>query len=198
MKTKIICALILGAIFLPLFIQADVIPPDMKPLPGCTKIANLSDFPDIALFIYTTGPMIQGYQVSEIKDGECVSKGYKFNSFRIYAVKKEYLNQKGISNIDFNSDKNVFAADEGTILAGLGYIAQNDKRTQEDRFYSIVGLSQNKLVLYESKRITKYENAADKVETWSSPDASPQPQPQKKGFFYSVWCFVKKIFGKAC
>ena len=205
-------------------VSADVIPPNSHPLDRCVKIVNLSDFSDIVLIEYVTGPMVQGSEITQIKNNECLSKGYKFNSLKIYWNTKDNPN---------SIDQNNLLLDNVEIYDG--YVDQDNPLVKEDIEYSIADFSGGKLILYKSKQTSEYNNGTKKkVETFAnslkntqpnnqnpqptkitptptpSPNITneptnqpnitppPSPEPIKRGFWQSIICFFRGLFGRGC
>ncbi len=150
--------------------SADVIPPNSHPLDRCVKIVNLNDFPSVVLIGYVTGPMVQGSEINQIKNNECLSKGYKFNSLKIYWNTKDKPN---------SIDQNNLLLDNVEVYGG--YIDQNNPLVKESIEYSIAGYSGGKLVLYKSKQTSEYNNGTPtKIETFVSPLQNTQPNNQNQ------------------
>lgn len=213
MRKSFICILFSFAfVFLfPSATSADIIPPNSRLLNRCFKVVNLNDFPDIVLISYVTGPMVRGSGISQIKNNECLSKGYKFNLLKIY------WNTKDKPDL---IDQNNLLLDNAEVYGG--YIDQNNPLVKEDIEYSIAGFSGGKLVFYKSKQISEYNNGMPtKVESFVNPlndtqtnnqdqkqkeiahilspiVPTPLPEPTKRGFWQSLICFFRGIFGKGC
>lgn len=168
---KLIIYTLFSLAFMFLFsstVSADVIPPNSHSLDRCVKIVNLDKFPDIYLIGYITGPMVDGHEAYIVKNGECLSMGYKFNQLTVLAVKKSYIDSIGINNLQI-SDKNIFTSDERMDPYG-GYVDQSNPLIKEDIEYSIAGYSSGKLSLYKSKQTSEYNNdTPEKVETFNNP-----------------------------
>ncbi|MCZ7401932.1 MAG: hypothetical protein O8C61_06900 [Candidatus Methanoperedens sp.] len=95
-----------------------------------------------------------------------------------------------------------------------GYVNENNPLINETIEYSVAGYSDGKLVVYISKKTSEYNNGQSaKVETFEKPDINnkesistptpeptqnPEPQPVKTGFWNSISCFFKKLFGGSC
>jgi len=96
-----------------------------------------------------------------------------------------------------------------------GYVNENNPLINETIEYSIAGYSDGKLVVYISKRTSEYNNGQSaKVETFEKPNINnqepvyptptpeptqnPEPLQVKKGFWNSISCFFKKLFGRSC
>lgn len=189
-------------------VSADVISPNSHPLNRCVKIVNLDEFSDVYLIGYITGPMVNGHEAYIYKKDECLSMGYKFNQLKVLAAKKSYIDSIGVNNLQVQkvkipgecpggcyseelSDKNVFVSDEKIDPDG-GYIQENPliKETIE---YSIAGYSNGKLILYKSKQTSEYNNGTPNKIT-----PTPLPESAKRGFWQSIICFFKGLFGGGC
>ncbi len=197
---------------LPFTASADVIPPDSHLLSRCVKVVNLQEFPDLILVGYITGPMIKEYEAYQIKNNECLTKGYKFNSLSIYWTTKTKFNAINLKNLQLSDMTLLF---ENIEVFG-GYITNDNPLLKENIEYSIAGFSAEKLVLYISKQTSEYADQNQAVvkvfdnplknEKASEAVLTPPPsaiteyisEPTKKGFWYSIVCFLNKLIGKNC
>jgi len=174
---------------LPSKALADVMPPDSHPLDRCVKVVNLNEFPDIVLIRYITS--VNGKnESSQIKNNDCLSGGYKFNSLSIYWSTKD--------KPDSIEPKNLLL--ENVEWYG-GHADQNNPLVKEDIEYSIAGFSGGKPVLYKSRQISEYNNGTpEKVKAFSNPLGSPTPSPEPVTgeLWQSIVCFLRKLFGKSC
>ncbi len=161
--------------------------------------------------------MVENYESYQIKNNECWTKGYKFNSLKIYWNTKDKSNSIEPNNLLLDK------------VEPYGeYIDQNNPLVKEDIEYSIAGFSGGKLVLYKSKRTLEYNNGTPKkVETFTNPlknaepnkitptptpspeitpapteqpnvTPTPSPMPVKRGFWQTIICFFRSLFGKGC
>ena len=93
---------------------------------------------------------------------------------------------------------------------GMYYTSDADPKTGESITYSIAGICGNELILYRSGQTTSY-GLSSRKETFPAPTlpckkAPPQPNPQPvpatpqpaMGFFESIVCFFKSLFGASC
>ncbi len=190
------------------FVNADVTPENSHPLPKCIKIVNLDEFSDIYFIGYITGPMVENYETYMIEPDKCLTMGYKFNTLKILAAKKSYVDSVGINNIDI-SNENVFSSDEQISPYG-GYVDENNPLIKLEIEYSILGFSDDKLILYKSKETSEYnDGTSTKVETFEKPNTqnlkliidnkkNPEQNIESKSFWSKINCFFKGIFGRSC
>lgn len=219
MKKIIFYALFLSAFvfFFSSTVSADVIPPNSHSLNRCIKVVNLNEFPNVVLIGYYTGPMVENYESYQIKNNECWTKGYKFNSLKIYWNTNDKPNLIEPNNLLLDN------------VEPYGwYIDQSNPLVKEDIEYSIAGFSGGKLVLYKSKQTSEYNNGTPKkIETFANPlkntepnkitptpkpspeitpapteqpDVTPAPSstPVKRGFWQTIICFFRGLFGRGC
>ncbi|WP_319507571.1 hypothetical protein [uncultured Methanolobus sp.] len=170
---KVIILLVI-AIFLVsmLPVDADIMPPGMKGIKRCVKITNLSDFPEVAFVGYIRGPLIKCENPYIITSDECLTQFYKANDLTIYAMEEDYLTAKGLENIDFDSDNNIrdYQLD---LNPDWSLVAIVNPLNEEEIFYSVAGFTDDKLVLYESKKISRYvAGIPEKVEMFGKPEVS--------------------------
>jgi hypothetical protein len=222
---KLLTYILFSLAFVFLFsstVSADVIAPNSHSLSRCVKVVNLNEFPNTVLIGYITGPMVDKYEAYQIKNNECLTKGYKFNSLSIYWATKEKFNL-----IDLKSLK---LSDITLLLENIepsgGYISDSNPLVKEDVEYSIAGFSNEKLIFYKSKQTSEYNNGSQKkIETFSNPlkDKEPNkitstptlspkitptpsdqpiviptPEPVRRGFWQSIACFFSGLFGRGC
>lgn len=203
-------------------VSADVIAPNSHSLSRCVKVVNLNEFPNTVLMGYITGPMVDKYEAYQIKNNECLTKGYKFNSLSIYWTTKEKFNSLDLKNLKL-SDITLLLEN---IEPSGGYISDSNPLVKEDVEYSIAGFSNEKLIFYKSKQTSEYNNGSQKkIETFSNPLKNnepkkitptptpspkitptpsdqpiviPTPEPVRRGFWQSIACFFSGLFGRGC
>ena len=170
---KVIILLIIAIFFMStLPVDADIMPPGMKGINRCVKITNLNDFPDVAFVGYIKGPVIQCENPYIIKSDECLTQFYKANDLTIYAIEKDYLAAKGLENIDFDSNNNIRGY-QLDFNPDWSLVAITNPLDEEEIFYSVAGFTDDKLILYESKKISRYvAGIPAKVETFGKPEVS--------------------------
>jgi len=132
---------------------ADVIPPDSHYVTRTVVIANTSQFPEVQLVGYITGPTISGYQIEQIKENIALVKGYKFNTYTVYAVKTSFIQSKGgISAIDFSAIVQKVAPVQ-ILDPGSYYIENTKPLATESYVYRIWGYNaSNQLVVYLAQK----------------------------------------------
>lgn len=151
--------------------HADIMPPGMKSFYRCVKISNIEEFPDVVFIGYITGPVIRCENPYIISSDECLTQFYKANDLTIYAVDRDYLDKTGLENIDFETDPNILGYTleinpdwEYTIIA--------NPLVKEEIYYSIAGFNDTELILYESKKISRYVGLPDRTEIFEEPEVN--------------------------
>jgi len=140
---------------------ADIIPENSHSVKRTVTITGLSAYSEIQLVGYITGPMIQGYQLFEIRDGVKLEKGYKFNEFLVYAVKNSLVEAKGgLAAIDFSQVVPLLTPAK-ILDPGSYYVPDTNPLCAETVVYKMAGYSGNTLILYVAKRTLEYNNGAE-------------------------------------
>ncbi|MDA0525638.1 hypothetical protein [Methanococcoides alaskense] len=148
---------------------ADVLFPGTRGLDRCVKIVNLDEFPEIVLVGHITGPVIQCENPYIISPDKCLTKFYKANELTIYAIDKAYLEAKGLENIDLESDPNLCSY-EVEIDPDWYVVNEENPFIREDIEYSIAGFSEDKLIIYTSRKVSEYKaGIPDRTETFEEP-----------------------------
>jgi len=134
----------------------DVIVINVHYVDKCVKITNIDDFPDVSLLGYPH-PGAMNYDTYLISSNQCLTKGYDYNDFYIYAVNKEYLIGKDIKKLDLFKDPNAMLSNNHIIPFG-GYIQDSIPILAVEEYYKIVGFSKTQVILYKWQEITKFNN----------------------------------------
>src|SRR6056297_1310811 len=130
---------------------ADVLFPGTRGMERCVKIVNLDEFPEIVLVGHITGPVIQCENPYVISSDECLTKFYKANDLTIYAIDKDYLEAKGLENIDLETDPNLCYY-EVELNPEWDVVNEDDPLIGEEIEYSIAGFLEDRLVIYTSRK----------------------------------------------
>lgn len=165
MKQIMIAILIL---FLwPSLIFSDVLPPDSHFVDRHVLITNLNEFPELRLIGYVTGPMIERYEVSSVKENVPLSKGYKFNEFKLFAITTAILNSAGgLENIDFEEIAKILAPAEIIDPDGT-YVTNDNPLESEYYYYNITEVIETTLTLKLLQRVLKYNDGTpDRIITY--------------------------------
>lgn len=152
--TKLFLTLLISFTFQNLF--CDIIPDNSHYVEKCVKITNLTDYPDISLIGYIYGVMPSD---NYIIDSTCLSKGYKFNSFDIYAVEKDYLTNKDVTEINWAEDKYSVKSNI-EIEPYAGYYNDLIPIDKIEEFYKILGFTDNSIVIFKWKEVFGFNNGS--------------------------------------
>jgi hypothetical protein len=108
MKKIKIFFLLLLLVVINVSVKGDFMPKNsIQPTPIFASVRNLADYPGISLIGLEEGSALtKSNKAFEFKTGS-YSAIFKFFPVTLYAVKKKYLNRKGINKIDWENDKNV-------------------------------------------------------------------------------------------
>ena len=194
---------LLFAFLVPLIASADVIPADHHTVIHCSKFVNLGEFKDLVLIgrYRSVGGEYTAYQ---IVDGECFSKGYKFNSFDAYWTTKREFQKLDIQDLDVSNlrplPKNVYPS-------GTYSVKDDDPLIKKEVQYSISSFSGDAVEVYESKHIFEYNDGTPKkIEKFRPPEGGEKEIPTQglsfwetiKESYAAVGCFLRKLLGSSC
>ena len=148
--------------------RADILRPGMRSIPYCAKIENMEHFPDV-VFVgviqqVTGGGKVEGYF---IKPGECLHKGYKFNTFQVFAVPREHAVE-----INLNASPphpTALPLSEKIDPVNL-QVDQGDPDDAVEETYHVLGFAEDKVVVYKASRhATRGFLRPDLRETYPAP-----------------------------
>jgi len=204
-------------------VSADIIAPNVHSIIRCVWVVNLNEFPNVVLIGYYNGPMT-GDWAYQIKNNECLADGHRSNSLSIYWTTKEKFNSIDLENLKLTDITLLLEI----IEVSESYISDSNPLMGEYIEYSIAGFSGEKLIFYKSKQTSEYNDGSPKkVETFSNPlgdkelnkinptptpsseitptpfdqpiiPPTPSPEPVKRGFWQSIACFFRGLFGRSC
>ena len=171
--------------------HADVIPSGSHPVSRCVLVTNLDSYPGI----YLIGGIVpvggQAPQLYIINQSECLTKGYKFNSFNVYWAPKSYIDSVGgAQNADKNSESMHLITSE--INPYGGYVPDSDPKTNETIEYSLMNASDSYTLQLVSDGVPPLP-PNDTIQPQPQPPAPTQPSPLS-----SFWCWLVGIFGQKC
>jgi len=188
MKKFYILFFLACALFIAPAVHADVIPPNSHYVDRCVKIVNLTDFPDVVLVGYYTGPMVQQGEAYQIKNDECLTKGYKFNALKIYYTTQENFKSLDLKNLN---TANLSELILDTDVAGTT-VADSNPLIKETLEYSLTKSSNGKYDLYKTQQLSEYNDGTpSSTKTFGKPLVSAS-------FWRSFVCFFVKLFGGNC
>lgn len=137
---------------------ADIIPEGSHVVHREVSITNLKGFPEFLLIGYITGPMIDGYEIQVIEDNVPLNKGYKFNTYSLFAITKSLVEQAGgVENIDFKKIAESIPPIE-ILDPGDQYVADENPLSEEFYYYAIVKATDDTLQVKLTRQVLKYQN----------------------------------------
>ncbi|BFT94679.1 hypothetical protein MNSC_06870 [Minisyncoccus archaeophilus] len=161
MKKTLFLIISLFLSIVPSLSSADVIPLGYRIIDKCVKIVNLNDFPNISLLGYYTGPVIDDYESYLIKNNECLTMGYKLNSFKINWNTQDKAGQVNPDNF-LELDESLYG----------GAVENNDPLKKKTIEYSISVLSDGKVSIEKSRVISEYyDGIPEKIEVFKDGQA---------------------------
>jgi hypothetical protein len=180
---------------------ADSIPDNSHYVDRDVKVVNLGEFPEITLIGVSNHPGDWATidELYEITPQTSLHKGYKFNSFKVYAVDKKYFDTVGYIDLKTQRVKKPgncpkgkcfkeVIVDENALISNIdiepegNYVDNSNPLASEDYEYTIAGFSGAKFILYKSKEILKYNDGrADEVKTFDRPNIPDLRLTLKRG-----------------
>lgn len=141
------------------FLTADIIPSGYRYVPRYVKIANCSQFPEYSVVGVISQITQNGaLKLVELQDNMVMDKGYKFNGFQIYALKKSFITASGgLTAIDFDTIKTTIPPADIVDPAPFT-VKDSSPLASETVIYKIAGVVNNKLVLYVAEYTLAYRN----------------------------------------
>lgn len=147
----------LSFLFLCQLSYGDIVPPNSHLVDKCVKIINIDDFPDYCLLAYIVHPVGNHIDTYIIDSQTCLHKGYKFNSIKILAIKKNYLQGKDLRTTDWLNKKYVLRSSIDIEPYG-GYVDNDNPTSAIDEDYKIAGFTKSSLLLYKCREYTRFIN----------------------------------------
>ena len=197
--------LLIGAIA-----HADVIAPNTHAVDRCVMITNLGSYPDIYLIAETTAPGATGKTISmyAINQGECLTKGYKFNGFNVYWTTKSYIDSVGGAQSADGNSANMHLITRDINPYG-GYVPDSNPKTNETLEYRL------ECQPYADKCMNPAGCGAPHIVSCNLtlasqgnelPPAPPDDNSTKplhdiaiaENPFQVFWCWLMGIFGQKC
>jgi len=180
-KIIIICMICI----IPLFMCADVAPSDKRLVQNCIRITNVDDYQEISLLGFIVGPTYDSPHFFEIKNEDCLEKGYKFNDLGLFWAQKKYVDSIGIDKIIINSnigpdlygdayfkqitnDPNIFFI-TSALDPGDFWVDDYMELKSQISDYEIAGFIGDEIVIYLVRQIKKYDNGDEDIETFDYP-----------------------------
>lgn len=119
------------------------------PLKVYMKIDNAEQFSDIVIIGINDCPAVskKPFIVNADSDMELS----KLCSITFYAIKKNYLEEKGLNNIKWENDKNIAKANQTIKLDKTTTVSRPDDRLE--MHFTIAGFSGRKMIIYKSSEI---------------------------------------------
>lgn len=153
---KLIYLLVLIPFLLSKTCFGDVIIGNVHYVEKCVKITNIDDYPEVSLLGFIP-PSSAPYDTYIINSSQCLTKGYKYNDFNVFAINKEYLIGKDIKKIDLPRDPNAISSNLHIELYG-GYLNDSIPISGIEQYYKIVGFTATSIVLHKWKEVNKFNN----------------------------------------
>ena len=127
----------------------------------CVKIENLNEYPDIVIVGVSRSFALFSKPRTNIIDSNSCLNVHKASPLTLYAVKKNYLDEKGINNIKWKRDNNVRKSDI-TVNANTVDADYADFVTL-DINYIILGFNKNSMIMFKTSQTNKFNNDKDDI-----------------------------------
>lgn len=138
------------------FAKADIVPENQKNIDYCTKISNISSFPNLSVVLYVQA-VDQTYSNTQIKENTCLDKGYKFNTAKLLATRTDYLETINFQNKNLLDDAHFIGSNlaESEITTAK-QVSKNDNTQSIQTTYVIDGFANNQLILGKDEESITY------------------------------------------
>ena len=153
---KQITLLVIVLLFTCKISYGDIIPDHSHYVAKCVKITNLDGYPDVSLLGFIP-PGFVPYDTYLVSSTECLTNGYKYNYFKVFAVSKKYLVGKDIKKLDLPKDPNALVSNLPIQPFG-GYVNDSIHISGLEQYYKIVGFSSTEVILYLWKEVDKFND----------------------------------------
>ena len=137
-------------------VYGDVIIASYSPTKICVKIDNLGEYPDMAIVGLSDCMAIFFTSKANTMDSKSSFEVPKACPLTFYAVKKDYLEKKGIGNINWKKDENVLRSGI-TIIAKKVRVSYPNVETLEMNI-AIRGFDGNSVVMYKKSETYKFND----------------------------------------
>jgi hypothetical protein len=159
--------------------RADVLPPDSRFVERCARIENADEFPGVVLAA-VVNRVDRTRTVSAVAPDQCLTKFYKFNRFRVYAVPRE-LAEKGLDSLDFGHDPRLRPLAPDIDPSGF-FVPRQNPLTSVEEGYRVLGFSRDAAVACKAWETRRFEGGRPEETTrFPAPSAeglSPGLEPR--------------------
>lgn len=164
MKSKRLSITVLLTLLLS-YAYCDVIPENSHFVDKCVKITDISEYDNLIMLGYIWSVGNYHEDTYEVSSEECLKKGYKFNTLRLFGVKSDYISGKDIDNIDLPNDNNALETNI-EINPYAGYYHDSIPIDKIEEYYKILGFTDTSVVIFKWKEVFGFNNgSADSVIT---------------------------------
>jgi len=151
---------------LTLFLQkafCDIIPSNSHYVDKCVKITNIDEYDNLVMLGYIRSVGNYHESTYEISSAECLTKGYKFNTLRIFGVEKNKIAGKDISDIDLPNES--YALETNIDIDPYsGYYNNSNPINKIEEYYKIIGFTDTSVIIHMWKEVYGFNNgSADSV-----------------------------------
>lgn len=143
----------------------DIIPENSHFVDKCVKITNISEYDNFEILGYIWYVGNYHGDTYEVSSEECLTKGYKHNTLRLFGVKSDYLSGKDIDNIDLPNDNNALETNI-EINPYAGYYHDSIPIDKIEEYYKILGFTDTSVVIFKWKEVYGFnDDSADSIVT---------------------------------
>jgi hypothetical protein len=135
----------------------DVLPDGHHSVFRDVVITNLSEYPELVLIGYITGPVIETYEAYQIEENVPLYVGYKFNQLRLFAMHRSVLDGAGgLDRIDMQKIAQVFPSID--MMSFYDTVPDSNPLNAERYYYRITAFTDTGVTLALYQRVLSYNN----------------------------------------
>ncbi len=138
-------------------VWGDALPEGYHSVSRDAVITNVSEYPDLVLIGYITGPMIATYEAYRIEEHVPLHAGYKFNQLRLFAMPRSVFEDGGgLERIDMQKIARTF--ESMTMVSFYDTVPDSNPINADHYYYRITDSMETGVILTLYQRVLGYNN----------------------------------------